>query len=250
MKFATLASMLFLAALPFAAPAQTFQSKPFLSVQGHAEAKVRPDLFPLTVTLQDLSMEPAKSQKLVEDLAAKVLEAAKSLQVADTDIQVGNLDVSPETEWDDDKKAEIFKGNSYERTIKLKFHSLDSLKRFLEAMPLSRNLRLQTGTFEYSGAAELQRKLRRDAIADARKGAEDMASAVKKRLVDLFNVSDKAQSTIYAASGYSYDGYNRGGGSLATVMVTGGAIRGSAIVLREGEITISADAYLVYLIGD
>jgi len=115
-------------------------------------------------------------------------------------------------------------------------------------MPLSRNLQLGTGTFQYSGAAELKRKLRRDAIADARKGAQDMAAAVDKRLLDLFNVSDRAQSTVYAASGYSYDGY---GGSLEGVTVVGAtAIKGPTIVLREGEITISADAYLVYLIGD
>jgi len=254
MKLAHFAPIVLLLALPLVATGQTFQSKPFLSVQGHAEAKVKPDLFPLTVTLKDLGMDAAKSQKLVEDLAGTVLGAAKNLQLADNDIEIGNVEVSPETEWDDDKDVEIFKGNSYERTIRLRFHSLETLRQFLGAMPMSRNLRLETGRFDYSGAAELKRKLRRDAIDDARKGAQDMAAAVGKRLLDLFNVSDRAQSTIYANSGYSYDGYSVGGtASLDTVKVVGtgaNAIRGSSIVLREGEITISADAYLVYLIGD
>jgi uncharacterized protein YggE len=251
MKTTVLAALLLALCLPIAAPAQTFQSKPFLSVQGHAEAKVKPDIFPLTVTLRELGMDPARSQKVVEDLAAKVLDTAGHLQVADSDIQVGNLDVSPQLDWDD-KDVETFKGNNYERVIKLRFHSLESLRQFLGAMPLSKNVRLETGTFEFSGAAALKRKLRRDAIADARKGAEEMAAAVNKRLLDLFNVSDKAQSTIYASSGYYFEGYSTGGtASLDSVKVVGtGAIRGSAIVLREGEITVGADAYLVYLIGD
>jgi hypothetical protein len=80
-----------------------------------------------------------------------------------------------------------------------------------------------------------------------------MAASVGKRLVDLFNVSDRAQSTIYASSGYdSRSNYARGSEALDTVTVVGGSdnVRGSQIVLREGEITVSADAYLVYLIGD
>jgi uncharacterized protein YggE len=241
-------------AIPSVAPAQNFSGKPFLSVQGHAETKVKPDLFPLTVTLKETSMDPAKAQKLVEELAGKALDTAKQLQVADADMEVGNLDISPETDYDEKTGKEIFKGNTYERAIQLKFHSLETLKKFLEAMPLSRNLQLQTGAFQYSGAAELKRRLRREAIVDARKGAQDMAAAVDKRLLDLFNVSDKAQSTIYAASGYSYDGY---AGNVpvprditSVALLAPGTVRGSAIVLREGEITISADAFLVYLIGD
>jgi uncharacterized protein YggE len=251
MKTAVIATLLLALCLPVAGFAQTFQSKPFLSVQGHAQAKVKPDIFPLTATLTDLGMDAAKSQKLVEDLAAKVLDAAKSNGVDDADTEVGNLSISPETEWNDDKDVDVFKGNTYERKITLRFRSLAALKGFIAAMPLSRNLRLETDTFRYSGASELERKLRREAIADARKGAEDMASAVGKRLLDLFNVSDKAQSTIYAASGYSYDGMIGGAASLDMVRVTGSVAHPrSEIVLREGEITVSADAYLVYLIGD
>jgi uncharacterized protein YggE len=245
MKFASLALLACLS-LSTAATAQTFQGKPFLSVKGHAETKVKPDIFPLDVTITELSMDAAKSQKLVEDLAAKVLQEARALQVADADIEVGNLSISPETEWDDDKDVQVFKGNEYEREITLKFRSLDALRRFLDAMPMSQNLRLETDDFEFSGEAELTRKLRREAIADAREAAQEMASAVGKRLLDLFNVSDSRQATITAATGYSSNE-----SSLGTVTVSAASIsRGSAIILREGEITVSADAFLVYLIGD
>ena len=223
------------------AHAQSLGSKPFLSMQGHAEMLVKPDIFPIKVTLNETGMDPAKSQGLVEDLAERVLASAAVLKVPDVDIEVGNLSVSPETKWDDEEEKEIFLGNTYEREFTIRFRSLDKLREFIEKMPDSRQLRLATQKFEHSRADELKRELRRLAIEDAKRGAADMAAAVGKRLTDLHNVSDRAQSTGYSSSGYS---------TLDAVAVSGTSVRPRQIVLREGEIKLSADAFLVYLIGD
>jgi uncharacterized protein YggE len=233
-----------LALLPAWAGAQNFQGKPFLAVQGHAEAKFKPDIFPLQVSISDTGTDAAKSQSLVEGLAKTVLAQTGKLKIPDADMEVGNLSISPDTDWDTETKTQIFKGNEYSRQIRVRFRSLDDLRAFIAAMPASPALRLETDSFEYSKAAEVKRKLRREAIEDGRKAGEEMASAVGKRLLDLFNVSDTAQSVVRSSSGYSGEGT-----TLDTVTVMGSAINAD-IVLREGEITISADAYLVYLIGN
>lgn len=240
------------ACAPVAGMAQTFTTKPFLSVQGHAETKVKPDVFPVEVTLSDTGMNPAKAQALVEGLAARVLAAAKARSATDADIQIGNLSVSPETKWNDDTDTATFLGNTYERVIKVRFRDLESLRDFIADLPDQKQVRIETEKFEFSGQRELQRKLRREAIEDAKSAAEDMASAVDKRLVELFNVSDRAQSTIYSSMGYN-SATGAYAASLDTVTVMGSAIRQrrtSDIVLKEGEITVSADAFLVYIIGD
>jgi hypothetical protein len=122
------------------------------------------------------------------------------------------------------------------------------LKTFIADLPDSKNVRIETQTFEVSNAAEIKRKLRRAAIDDASKAAAEMADAVGKRLVDLQNVSDRAQTTAYSSSGY--DSYGRGT-SLDTVTVTGSKIgRSRSIVLREGVVKLSADAFLIYVMGD
>ncbi len=230
---------------PNLALAQTFQGKPFLSVQGHAEAKVRPDVFPLTLTLKQTSTDAAKSQALIEGLARSLLKTVADLHVADSDISVGNLSISPETKYDNDHEREVFLGNTYEREIRVRFHSLDDVRSLIAAVPDSKNVQIDTGTFEYSGKQALERKLRIDAVADARQAAAEMSNAVGKRLGQLYNVSDRAQSTIYSSSGYSESD------ALDTIVVTGTRIRRSAeIVLREGEIRVAADAFLVYLIAD
>ena len=56
--------------------AQTFAAKPFLSVQGHAEAKVTPDIFPITVSLEETGMDAGASQALVERLAEREIGRA------------------------------------------------------------------------------------------------------------------------------------------------------------------------------
>ena len=232
-----------------AALAQTFTTRPFLSVQGHAEVKVKPDLFPVTVTVRETGMNAAKIQETVEALASQVVAAAKFRSVVDDDMEVGNLSVSPESKWNDEKETETVLGNTYERVIKVRFRNLEMLKQFIADIPDQRTVRIETEDFQYSGKRELQRKLRRDAIRDAKAVAEDMAGAVDKKLVELFNVSDRAQSTIYSSLGYSSFGGDPMARSIGTVTVTA-ARRTSDIVLREGELTISADAFLVYIIGD
>jgi uncharacterized protein YggE len=233
-------------ALPLAASAQSFRGKPFLAVQGHAETRVKPDIFPIDVTISDTSMDAGKSQVLVEDLSKSVLDSAQKLRLADADIEVGNLSVSPQSEWDDDHEKETFLGNEYERRLRLRFHDLQSLRTFISTLPEGKNVQLQTRPFEFSGARELQRKLRRQAIEDAQRGAADMAGAVGKRLVELHNISDRAQSTNYSASGYS----NLDSIAAVALLAPGSVRRRADIVLREGEIQVSADAFLVYVIGD
>ena len=232
------------------AQAQTFTTKPFLSVQGHAEAKVKPDIFPVEVRMEETGTDPAKSQGLVEDLAARVLSAAQAQGATDRDIDVGNLSISPQTKWDEKTEREIFLGNTYEREIEVRFKDLDSVRKFIAALPDMKQLRIDTSTFQYSGRRELERRLRREAIADATAAAKDMSDAVGKRLVELFNVSDRAQSTIYSNLGYSGSGAPVPRDATSVALLAPGTVRNAGIVLKEGEITVSADAYLVYIIGD
>jgi uncharacterized protein YggE len=241
-------------ALSLPVNAQTFAGRPFLSVKGHAKARVKPDLFPIELTIVELGMDPGRSQRTVEDLSRVALEAAQKQGLPDVDIEVGNLSISPQTEWNDKTEEDVFQGNEYERKLRFRFHDLDKLRAFIEAIPESRNVHLRTLEFEFSGQQELERSLRRKAIEDARRGAGDMADAVGKRLVELFNVSDRAQNTVYSASGYQSPSFGLESvtvaGSSAALLAPGTVKRNSQIVLREGEIEVSADAFLVYVIGD
>ncbi|MBO9716893.1 MAG: SIMPL domain-containing protein [Pseudoxanthomonas sp.] len=221
-----------------AANAQPTGGRPFIAVHGEAKVDVVPDLFPVELTLKETSMDAAATQAKIESLAKGVLAAAQGMEVADDDVTISNLDISPVYEWDDKTDKQVFQGNTYEREIKIKFHSLAKLNEFISSLPKSNALRIQTGAFGTSRADELRRDLLDSAIANARKTAQAMASGVGGKLGAVQNISNQGLDLQYSQS-------------LDSVVVTGARLREAApaappVVMREGKITLDQDVYIVY----
>jgi uncharacterized protein YggE len=226
-----------LLALASVADAQS-TGKPFIAVHGEAKVDVVPDIFPVELTLKETSMDAAATQAKIESLARGILAAAQKLEVVDNDITISNLDISPEYEWDDRTDKQVFQGNTYEREIKVKFHSLAKLNEFISSLPKSNALRIQAGAFETSRADELRRDLLDSAIANARRTAEAMASGVGGKLGAVQNISNQGLDLRYSQS-------------LDSVVVTGARLREAApaappVVMREGKIALDQDVYIVY----
>ncbi|MFT3756555.1 MAG: SIMPL domain-containing protein [Pseudoxanthomonas sp.] len=222
--------------------AEAGSNEPFIAVQGEAKREVVPDIFPLELTLKDTSTDAVATQAKVEGLAKNVLALAERLKIGSEDVEVSNLEISPEYKWDDEAEKQVFLGNTYERTIKIRFHSLPMLNNFITSLPKSDVLRIQTKQFETSREVELRRELLDGAIADARRTAEAMASGVGRRLGAAQNISNTGLNLTYSRS-------------LDSVMVTGTRIKGLTgsqppeappVVLREGRITLRQDVYIVY----
>jgi uncharacterized protein YggE len=162
--------------------------------------------------------------------------------MSDTDIDAGNLNVSPQSKYDDTKDTTVFLGNTYERTFELRFHHLADVRSFLGLVPTGKNVRIETGAFAYSKEAEAKKALLLQAIADAKDSAEMLAKGVGKRLSSLHNVSDRPQG-----GSYSYSGATR---SFNAPPAPAGLSHSSEVVLKEGVVTLEEDAYVIYLIGD
>lgn len=227
--------------------AQAPAGRPFIAVHGEAKMDVVPDIFPVELTLKETSMETAATQARVESLAKNTLAISESLKIGGDDILVSNLGISPEYDWDDETDKQVFRGNTYERTIKVKFRSLPKLNEFISALPKSNVLRIETSRFETSRADELRRGLLESAIANAKKTAEAMASGVGRKLGAVQNISNQGLNIQYSQS-------------LESVTVTAAAAAAAHVmgaplppppppppaVLREGKITLDQDVYIVY----
>jgi len=211
--------------------------KPFIAVQGHAEERLVPDVFPVEITITDTSQSAGESQALVEGLARQVVAAAEKLKVPDKDLTIGNLRISPEQRWDDKLERNIFTGNRYERHFTVRLRTLSDLRSLVALLPEGRNLRLQTQGFERSDAGVIRRRLRSQAVADAQEQARDLASATGVRLGRLYTASDRPMGLPYA----------RNVSAIEAVSVSGNVLT-SEMIVKEGEISIQSDVYLVYLI--
>jgi len=237
-KIAVAAGLLVIAGVAWA---QAANDKPFIAVHGEAKTDVVPDIFPVELTLKKTSMDAAATQAEIESLAKNILSITEKMQVETSDVDVSNLDISPEYDWDDKTDKQVFQGNTYERTIKVKFHSLPKLNEFISSLPKSNSLRIQTAKFETSRADGLRRELLDSAIANARKTAEAMAAGVGRKLGAVQNISNQGLNLQYSQS-------------LESVVVTGAratdlyapAPPPPPAVLREGKITLDQDVYIVY----
>ncbi len=224
--------------------AQSIGGSPFIAVHGKAKAEVVPDVFPLQVTLKDTSLDAAATQAQIEAHAQRVVDLAKTMKMADRDVEIANLSVSPEYRWDDKEDKQVFLGNTYARSIKLRFHALADLQKAIDALPKSKQVQLDTGAFQSSKQDEIRRELLSQAVEDARKTAEIMANAVGRRVGGVHNISNQGFNVRYVTSNEAT--------TLDSVVVTGSRMAAPAppVALREGVIQLDQDVYIIYTLVD
>lgn len=228
-----------------ASNAQSIGGSPFIAVHGKAKAEVVPDIFPLDITLTDTNLDAGNTQVLIEGYASQVVALTKKMEMEGRDVTISNLSVSPKYRYDDDDDKQVFLGNTYERKIKLKFHTLEGLKKMIEALPQAKQVQLDTGTFVSSQADALRKGLLTEAIDDARTTAEIMAKTVGKRLGTVHNISNQGFNVRYVESGDSY--------SLDRITVSGSRLRENApapVVLSKGTTQLEQDVYIIYTLVD
>lgn len=221
------------------AAAQAISGAPYVAVHGEANREVVPDIFPIEVTLSETSTDPAVQGK-IESLAATILEVADQMKVPAADLSLPNLSISPNYDYDDKLEKQIFLGNTYQREIKVRFHTLDALRQFIAGLPDDKSVRIDTGQFATSRAREIRRELMGAAIADARATAEALAAGAGRKLGPVHTISNRAFNVSYSDSG---DATNLG---AVSVMGRSLAAPPPPVVLREGRITLDQDVYIIY----
>jgi uncharacterized protein YggE len=227
--------------VPSLVSAQNISGPPYVAVHGEARMEVIPDVFPLDITLKETSKDTAATQAKIETLAQVIVDLAQAQHVADEDISIGNLSISPEMDYDEKTEMQVFLGNTYEREVKIRFHSLDRLREFLTKIPDGKAIHVDTGTFEYAKKDEAKRALLADAIRNAKATADEMARGVGKRISGVHTISNQSFNIRYAESSTTLD----------SVTVTGKALLApGTVVLKEGRITLDQDVYIVYLLAD
>lgn len=251
--------------LPTISAAQSIGGTPFLAVHGSARIEVVPDVFPVSVDVQEVGMDLPKSQALVEDLTQAVLAKARALALADKDIYIGDLSVSPQQDYDATTRKSVFRGNNYRRSLLFKFRSLADLKQFLAGMPTGKQVSVRLLAFECSTANEIRRRLLIDAIADARRTADILATGIGRRVtiaqtistspmalsagsyINAIDVASVESTTVLTSEQIAKIPAPRSITSVA--LLAPGTVK-SDIVLEKGSVELDSDVYIVYLLGD
>jgi uncharacterized protein YggE len=178
-----------------ATPVAVTSSSPNLSAGiatfGEATVKVRPDIAILSLGATADSASAADAQGMVAERVAHLLQTAKDLGIADTDVKTYGYDLSPTYQPNDYPKI-----SGYLATEQLSFTLRDVTKvgAALDALGGGAGATNESIQFALEDRSSAEADARTRAVVDARSKAEALAKAGGVKVGQLLSVSDIQQS--------------------------------------------------------
>lgn len=173
-------------AAPTALSPSTATFTPGVFASGDATVSKKPDLALLTVGVESLKPTASAAQSDLASKAAKLIAKAKSLGIADKDINTSGYSVSPNYSGSNS----TIDGYRASEQISLKWHNVDTVGAALDAMVQQGGATSVYVGFGLASPKVAQAEARALAIADAKSKAQAMADAAGVKLGQLMRVTD------------------------------------------------------------
>jgi uncharacterized protein YggE len=173
-------------AAPTALPPSTATFTPGVFAGGDATVSKKPDLAFLTVGVESLKPTAAAAQSDLASKAAKLIAKAKSLGIADKDINTSGYSVNPNYSGSNS----TIDGYRASEQISLKWHNVDTVGAALDAMVQQGGATSVYVGFGLASPKVAQAEARALAVADAKSKAQAMADAAGVKLGQLMRVTD------------------------------------------------------------
>ncbi|WP_176452841.1 SIMPL domain-containing protein [Aeromonas sp. A35_P] len=181
--------LLTLSALVISAPlfALEVPQAPHLVVSGYAEQKAEPDMLTLNVSVTALEKQGIKAKQQVDGKVAAFFGQLEGLGIKRTDVEAGNLVISPEYQYPQNKKPELV-GYRAQRQLAVKLYQLDKLSELMDTA-LKAGLE-SVSQIEYGLKAPqaMKEQARLGAVEDAKSKAESLAKAFGMKLGKVYSV--------------------------------------------------------------
>ncbi|KUE79953.1 SIMPL domain-containing protein [Aeromonas schubertii] len=163
-----------------------------VSVSGVAERKVEPDMATLSVSVTALQKDGLKAKQQVDAKVAAFFGKLEGLGIKRSDVDAGNLVVSPEYQYAPEKKPQLL-GYRAQRQLSVRLYQLEKLSQLMET---ALGAGLETvSQIEYGlkDAKEEKEKVRLAAVEDAKAKAQSLANGFGAKLGKIYAVEYDAQ---------------------------------------------------------
>jgi hypothetical protein len=183
-------AFMFAAALAGSALAQDEKIPRTISLTGHGEVRVAPDM--ASVTIGVASQADTAQEALAANTAAMnaVMNALKAAGIAARDIQTSNFSVQPRYDYDNAQPPRLA-GYDVSNTVNVTVRDLASLGGLLDRMVQAGSNQIHGIAFEVSKPELAQDNARNSAVADAKRKAALYAQALSVQLGDVLSVSEQ-----------------------------------------------------------
>jgi uncharacterized protein len=202
-----------------------------LTVSGHGEVRLEPDVAYITIGVHSEGSNISQVVAANADQVAGVMQALMDAGVAQADIQTSNFSVYTGQSYDPVTGQPSGTNYSVDNQVNVTARDLTSLGALLDSAVSAGANNIWGVTFDLADKTEAQGQARDMAVQDAKDEASALASAAGVSLSDIVTVS-------YTPTTYYYGpNYGMGGG--------GGAESATTSIV-PGLITVSADVTITY----
>lgn len=206
-----------------------------LSVSGSARVTAAPDLAYVSVGVHTENAEAAQAVADNNQQAQAIADALKALGVEEKDIQTMGFNIYPQDEWGPEGERT---GTRYlvDNTVYVTVRDVERIGEILQTVVEAGANYIYGIQFDIADKTTLIAEARKQAVDNARAQAEELAVAAGVTLGDLQSISYYNNYPVFDSR--SVSGY--GGGGAAEVA--------ASVPVSPGEITITADVSVSYLI--
>lgn len=174
-----------------AVQAQDKVIQPQISVSGEGKVKVIPDEAVISIAVETKGEESAKVKKENDVAVDKVLKYLKSTKINQKDIKTERVSLYPS--YDYNKKKNYYMAT---QTISITLRDLSTYDVLMDELVKAGVNRVNGITFQSSEIEKLKSEARMMAVADAKKKAEDFASALGQKVGKAIVITDNS-SPVY-----------------------------------------------------
>lgn len=161
--------------LVFALPLHAVE--PSVSVSARGTVSVKPDIAGLQIRLVSTARTAEQATALTAKKYRSVQQALRNSGVSAGDAVTHSYTVRQEWEWNNTSRKRVFKGYAATHVLKVTVRKLDNTGRVIDAAVQAGADGIPVIGFSSSGYKEKRRDALADAVRNARKDAEAMASA-------------------------------------------------------------------------
>ncbi|WP_204383498.1 SIMPL domain-containing protein, partial [Aeromonas veronii] len=193
--------LLTLSALVVSAPLLAIEvpQAPHLVVSGYAEQKTEPDMLTLNVAVSALDKQGLKAKQQVDTKVAAFFSQLEGLGIKRSDVEAGNLMVSPEYQYGENKKP-VLLGYRAQRQLAVKLYQLDKLSPLMDTALKAGLESVSQIEYGLKSPQVIKEQARLNAVEDAKTKAESLAKAFGMKLGKVYSVEYRNASPI---TGYS-----------------------------------------------
>jgi uncharacterized protein YggE len=169
--------------------AQTIQTVPQISVVGEGKIKVTPDEAVITVGVENIGKDASEVKRKNDEVVESVIKTIKKQGIAPADFKTEHVSLNKNFDYQTKKY-------SYKATQTISIHLKDLSKYDVLMMELvdSGINNIQGVDFKSSKLEELQSEIRKKAILNAKKKAEDYAGVLGQKVGKAIAITDNSQT--------------------------------------------------------